>query len=270
MKIIYSCDLHGDTSKYEELKKLILLEACDAVVIGGDLLKYTAKDVDMQIEFVNNYLAKFLESVNIPVYLIKGNTDCSVAFNALKTSVTSNVKCIDETPARINGMYIFGFDLINPSPFKIKNYERRDLACENVEFSPILIRMNNGELQIKPSGYLNYLPSIEEELLKYKNISNNIFVCHVPPFGTKLDIDSTGNHVGSKAVYEFILQRQPLLMLCGHIHESPTFSNNYMDYIGKTLCVNPGQDVNLSACVIRIESDIVLDCKISNIKTKNH
>jgi len=41
-------------------------------------------------------------------------------FQITKNHSNLNVKCIDETPARINGMFIFGFDLINPSPFKIK------------------------------------------------------------------------------------------------------------------------------------------------------
>lgn len=252
MKILYTCDLHGDTSKYEALRKLISLETYDAVVIGGDLLKYTAKDVDIQIKFVHNYLAKFLKNLYLPVYLIKGNTDCSAAINTLKTSVASNVKFLNEMPERIDGMLIFGFDLINPSPFKIKNYERRDLTSENIDFSPTLIRMDNGELEIKPSDYMNCLPSIEEELIKYKHISGNIFVSHVPPFGTKLDMDNTKHHVGSKAVYEFILQKQPLLMLCGHIHESPTISNSHFDYIGKTLCINPGQNESFRACKIQI------------------
>ena len=262
MKIIYSCDLHGDINKYEALKKLTSLEAYDAVIIGGDLLKYTSKHVNMQIEFVRNYLTDFLRSLHIPVYLIKGNTDCLPAYNILQSSASSNVNFLNQKPTRVNDKLIFGFDLINSSPFKIKNYERRDLLHDNVVFSPLLTRMDNGELQIKPADYLNTLPSIEEELSKYKDISSNIFVCHVPPFGTKLDVDNTRTHVGSKAVYECLLQRQPLLMLCGHIHESPEYSNNYLDYIGKTICVNPGQGEDFRACAIQIGNDTVLDCKV--------
>jgi len=262
MKMIYSCDLHGDTRKYEALKKLISSGAYDVLVIGGDLLEYTSRDVDMQIGFVQEYLANFFKSLHIPSYLIKGNTDTSAAFNLLKSLAPSNVKFLSEIPVKINGMHIFGFDLINPSPFKIKNDERRDLAGENYIFSPTLIRTDRGELELKPSDYLNDLPSIEEELLKYKGVTGSIFVCHVPPFGTKLDVAGIGNHVGSKAVYEFILRTQPLLVLCGHIHESPGISNSCFDYIGKALCVNPG---NLYACEIQIEDGKVLSCEIVNM-----
>ena len=39
----------------------------------------------------------------------------------------------------------------------------------------------------------------------------------------------------------FIEKTQPLLTLHGHIHEAPELSGRYLDRIGATLCVNPGQ-----------------------------
>ena len=65
--------------------------------------------------------------------------------------------------------------------------------------------------------------------------SNFILVSHAPPVGTKTDLLVNGRHVGSTAVRAFIEEKQPLLCLTGHIHESQG-----EDRIGRTLVLNPG------------------------------
>lgn len=62
-----------------------------------------------------------------------------------------------------------------------------------------------------------------------------ILVSHAPPVGTRTDMLRNGAHVGSSAVRAFIEEKQPLLCLCGHIHEARA-----MDRIGNTLVLNPG------------------------------
>jgi Icc-related predicted phosphoesterase len=62
-----------------------------------------------------------------------------------------------------------------------------------------------------------------------------ILVSHPPPLQTKADRLLNGNHVGSSAVRSFIEEKQPLLCLTGHIHESKG-----EDHIGRTLVLNPG------------------------------
>jgi Icc-related predicted phosphoesterase len=81
---------------------------------------------------------------------------------------------------------------------------------------------------------------------------NVIAVLHPPPFSTELDqapvIDSelrvktSGGAVrmgpvGSTAVRDFILAKQPLLGLHGHVHESKASQR-----LGRTLCINPGSE----------------------------
>ncbi len=75
---------------------------------------------------------------------------------------------------------------------------------------------------------------------------------HVPPYGTQLDdapmldadlrvIQVMGQvkfgPVGSTAVRDFLLERQPLLGLHGHIHESAGIRR-----LGRTIAINPGSD----------------------------
>jgi Icc-related predicted phosphoesterase len=71
---------------------------------------------------------------------------------------------------------------------------------------------------------------------------------HSPPFNTSLDLTARGEHVGSRAIRDFILDKQPLVTLHGHIHESAKASGSITEKLGSTLAVNPGSsDYNLCA-----------------------
>ncbi len=62
-----------------------------------------------------------------------------------------------------------------------------------------------------------------------------LMVSHQPPIGTLNDLVSSGHHVGSKAIRNFIEKSQPLVCFTGHIHEGTG-----IDHIGTTAVVNPG------------------------------
>jgi hypothetical protein len=64
---------------------------------------------------------------------------------------------------------------------------------------------------------------------------HTIVLSHAPPYGTRLDRTRGGSHVGSRAVRELIEQTGPLLVVCGHIHES-----HGIDRLGPTTMVNCG------------------------------
>ncbi len=71
-----------------------------------------------------------------------------------------------------------------------------------------------------------------KELIEKDNV---ILLIHQPPFNTKLDVITTGAHVGSQLAREFIEEHQPLVVVSGHIHES--FA---IDTLGRTTLINPG------------------------------
>jgi len=62
-----------------------------------------------------------------------------------------------------------------------------------------------------------------------------ILVTHSPPKGAA-DISSSGQSFGSQAIRETILEKNPLLCVCGHIHESAGSHAK----IGSTTVVNAG------------------------------
>ena len=70
-----------------------------------------------------------------------------------------------------------------------------------------------------------------------KELKNDkfILVTHNPPKNTKLDRIMTGEHVGSPGIRKFIKEKQPILALSAHIHES-----GGEDKIGKTALFYPG------------------------------
>ena len=68
-----------------------------------------------------------------------------------------------------------------------------------------------------------------------RDARNFILVSHPPPLRTETDRLANGKHVGSAAVRKFIEEKQPILCLTGHIHES-----RGQDHIGRTSILNPG------------------------------
>jgi Icc-related predicted phosphoesterase len=88
-----------------------------------------------------------------------------------------------------------------------------------------------------------------------KSITTNktIFISHCPPAGVGLDLVENG-FAGSKVISQYILDKQPLLSLHGHIHESPNRSGKWFNYIDKTLCIQPGQTrYRLDGIVIELD-----------------
>ena len=82
--------------------------------------------------------------------------------------------------------------------------------------------------------------------------SCQILVCHTPPYATGIDRLRDGRPVGSPAVRQFILERQPALCITGHIHESPG-----VDVIGRTPVINAGAFAAGGYVVARYENGAV-------------
>ena len=68
-----------------------------------------------------------------------------------------------------------------------------------------------------------------------RDVPYKILVAHCPPYDTAVDRISSGYHVGSTSVRQFIETYQPDICISGHIHEAPG-----EDSLGKTHILNPG------------------------------
>jgi hypothetical protein len=73
-----------------------------------------------------------------------------------------------------------------------------------------------------------------------------VLVAHPPPYGT-LD-EGIGNlHAGSKGLRRLVLEKQPKMLICGHIHEKPGWA-----FIGKTLVVNASMGRSGAGAIIAL------------------
>ena len=64
---------------------------------------------------------------------------------------------------------------------------------------------------------------------------NMILICHNPPKGQTVDAVNENLHAGSQLFTDFIKEKEPLVVVCGHIHEGTG-----IEKIGQTLVINPG------------------------------
>jgi Icc-related predicted phosphoesterase len=274
MKFLYTSDLHGEIILYEELYTLAIDSSAEFIGLGGDLFpsfpptKQYQDLIPYQKTFVEKFLLPFfkrvLETTCVKkIFLIPGNWDLGY-FHLLKNPI-ENLIHLDQAISRFDeGYELIGYSTVPPTPFRPKNYERRDNkeAPWPPQKNPSYIMVNdqNEKLTaVDPFLYLNQKETIQEDLLRLPNPldpERTIYIMHSPPFGTNLDLTSEKNPAGSRSIKTFIEKKQPLLTLHGHIHESPKVSGSYFHRIGKTLSINPGQFISskLQAVTFEIEN----------------
>ena len=98
-------------------------------------------------------------------------------------------------------------------------------------------------------------PTIREDLEKLAGndpLERAIFLFHSPPYQTRLDRAALDGrqvdgapldvHVGSIAIRRFIEERQPLITLHGHVHESARLTGSWQEMIGRTHCFSAAHD----------------------------
>jgi uncharacterized protein len=93
-----------------------------------------------------------------------------------------------------------------------------------------------GGVPVTPFGDWSYdLTETQAERLLAGCPDGCVLVSHSPPQGV-VDVSSRGDHLGSTAVRDAILQRNPVLCVCGHIHASA----GQQGRLGTTTVVNAG------------------------------
>ncbi len=170
----------------------------DAVILAGDLTNGTK--VESRIDVCIQKLA-FLGAF----YFLQGNSDypALVEMNLSQKNAIS----LHKNVIRVGDYEILGSGgattgLINYSAFSEAQFER----------------------------------NLREVFASAKATPNHqILVTHDPPFNTALDLNLRQEHVGSRSVRHIIEEKQPLLALCGHIHEA-----RGIEKIHATTCVNSG------------------------------
>ncbi|MCD4684081.1 MAG: metallophosphoesterase [Bacteroidales bacterium] len=269
-------DIHGSISRYKKLIEEIKKEKPAIVFFGGDLLPHALRRVEGYNDFTNDFLIP--EFVNLKnelkdfypeIFLILGNDDFRSEENKMIEAEKLGIwKYVHYKKSHYENFKIFGYTYVPITPFRIKDWEKYDIT-EN-EIRPGCIPISDGFTTVK-HDYTTEQSTIEKDLeflTRDEDLSNAIFIMHSPPYNTYLDRAGLDGikienkpldvHVGSEAIRKFIEEKQPLLTLHGHIHESTARTGHWKQEIGKTVCMNVshgGQEL----CLVKFNLDKILE-----------
>lgn len=197
MKLLVLSDFHGYRSIIMELCEIIDSANIDFLVICGDLTNFGNLQLAEEI-------LRELVMLGTPVLFVPGNCDPR---GLAKTEVVNDAVNLHGRHKKINDLTFIGVGGGIYSPFNTPFELSEEALRETID-----------------RAYKDL--DVEERF---------ILVSHTPPMNTKVDITTSGIHVGSKTLREFVEKTRPVLMVCGHIHEA-----RGMDELGGTLIVNPG------------------------------
>jgi len=256
MRIVYATDLHGDPKHYETL--FAALKTGDVLILGGDLAPNYLRlheNLALQRKFVAQSLIPGLKTLlaerSVRTYLILGNDDWAASAELIENE--RDLYWIADEPAGLAHWLVVGYPFVNVTPFAIKDWEKWD--TEERTGDRISGYTSRGGA-IRPCSLEEQQTTIAADMERLRHSVPQgpfIFVSHCPPYGTGLDRLHGGEHVGSRAIRQFILDRQPVLSLHGHIHESPKVSGRWVEELGGTLAVNPGREPE--PCYVTAELD---------------
>ncbi len=258
----FAADLHGHDDRYEKLCEAIARESPAAVMLGGDLLPRGIRSEnpnysDYAVEFLIPKFTRLRGELagNYPlVFLILGNDDPRCEEDSFRLGQAEGLwQYIHDRRIPFAGFDIYGYAFVPPTPFSLKDWDRYDVSRY----------VDPG--CISPEEGIRSVPALQQDL-RWRTIREDlnlltrdataldraIFLFHAPPHGTPLDraaLDGkTHNHapldvhIGSIAIRRFIEERQPLLTLHGHVHESARLTGMWKTEIGNTVCINAAHD----------------------------
>lgn len=256
MHCFFVSDLHGRLDKYEKLFNVIQSQNPDVVFLGGDLLPHYFGSSHFVYDFLIpkfNSLKEILTDKYPEIFVILGNDDARIEERSIINAEQSGlIRYIHSKNVKLSGHDLFGYSFTPPSPFQLKDWEKYDISQY---IDPGCISPEEGKRTIEISEEGKKLSTIKEDLEILTNgvdLTNAIFLFHGPPYKTNLDRAALDGkmidhvpldvHVGSIAIKNFIEEKQPMLTLHGHIHESPRIMNSWNDKIGRTYCFSAAHD----------------------------
>jgi len=260
----FATDLHGSMHRYECLFESILRDSPDAVFLGGDLLPRVGQPLSSSSEedcdFISNFLVPQCERIRQAmaaryprVFVILGNDDPRCEEESLCSAESKDIwRYVHGRKDSIAQFPVYGYACVPPTPFLLKDWERYDVSRYT---PPASVSPEEGYRSVPVPGNHIQWGTIEkdlETLVGNDELEKAILLLHTPPAETRLDCAALDGmtyehvpldiHIGSIAVRRFIERKQPLLTLHGHVHESTRLTGQWMEQIGRTVCINGAHD----------------------------
>jgi Icc-related predicted phosphoesterase len=219
MKILLSVDSHG--------KALEMNEKADLILIGGDFVKGdalrkfvfdkgTKEEVEKEIMSSAKAFLENLKKANCPIIATLGNAEDFCKDKIVELLKKQNIIYKRNGVVEVLGLKILLIDFFVEEWWAKKHRPDRISTIER------------GKRE-------------EEELKKIlkKIYSVDIILSHLPPYGIldfgedNPEMKLKADHAGSKVLRDFILEKKPRLVVCGHIHTPGE------EMLGVTLIINP-------------------------------
>ena len=175
-------------------------------------------------------------------------------------------KYVHNSKVRLSDYSVYGYSFVPPSPFQLKDWEKYDVSrhVDPGSVSPEEgLRSRTSESQNSKHQTIN---QDIKKLVGNDDLSEAIILFHSPPYKTNLDRAALDGkmvdhvqldvHVGSIAIRRFIEERQPLVTLHGHIHESARLTGSWQDRIGRTRMFTAAHDGPELAVILFNMSDL--------------
>ncbi|MDD8013367.1 MAG: metallophosphoesterase [Acidobacteriota bacterium] len=261
---LFASDLHGREDRFLKLFSLVQEECPEAVFLGGDLLPSGSLLFGKSAGNLNSFLEEFLLprlrtlrlalGANYPrVFLILGNDDPRSEEAGLVRHEKEGLWHYIHFRRVQFGLYaIYGYACVPPTPFLLKDWERYDVSRF---VDPGSVPPEDGRFSVSVAEEERGFPTIQEDLARLTGaapLDQAIFLFHSPPYQTALDRAALDGrqvdgapldvHVGSIAIRRFIEERQPLITLHGHVHESVRLTGSWQEKIGRTHCFSAAHD----------------------------
>ncbi len=211
-------------------------------------------------DFIHEYLVPEFERVRRSlgeryprVFVILGNDDGRLYEPAMIEASDSGLwEYAHGRQIQFENYVIFGYAYVPPTPFLLKDWERYYVSRY---VDPGSVSPEEGWRTVPVTPQEAKYSTIQEDLTKLGQdvpLGNAIILFHSPPHKTKLDraaldgkkIDHVplDPHVGSIAIRRFIENRQPMVTLHGHIHESARLTGSWRDQLGRTHMLSAAHD----------------------------
>jgi Icc-related predicted phosphoesterase len=260
-RCLFASDLHGRASRYEALLAAAEAERPRAVFLGGDLLPMGASPLpggggDFLLDWLGPRLEALRERLRAayPRFVaIFGNDDPRAEEGSLAELERRGLaEHAHRRRLDVAGVPVYGYACVPPTPFLLKDWERYDVSRF---VDPGCVSPEDGYRSVPaPEGETRWgtIAGDLEALAGADDVSGAVFLFHAPPYRSALDRAALDGrtvdhapvdvHVGSIAVRRFIEERQPLVTLHGHIHESARLTGAWQERIGRTVCLSAAHD----------------------------
>ncbi len=270
-RIAFATDLHGHPKRYQAMFQQLEQNPPDMLLLGGDLMPHGF--VGLNGDFLTEiFLPGFTNlrdklGERYPrVYLILGNDDGKSVepWFIEHAEETGLWTYLHDKVVEDSGLTLIGYSYVPPSPFMLKDWEKYDVSrftdpgCVSPEEGKYSYTIDMSEIR-----YATITKDLEE-LTADVDMENAVLISHSPPYQTVLDragldgqmIDHVplDVHVGSIAIRRWIEDRQPLLTLHGHIHESTSRTGEWRQQMGRTWMMN-GATNSAQVCLLEMETD---------------